>query len=65
LSINDRAVAQAYQDFLSVALDESAVVAVATWGLSDRHTWTKDKPRQDGSAVSLSIKNKIIKDNEY
>ncbi len=45
----DRAVAQAYQDFLAVALDEPAVVAVATWGLSDRYSWIQNESRQDGT----------------
>ncbi|HEY9770739.1 MAG TPA: endo-1,4-beta-xylanase [Coleofasciculaceae cyanobacterium] len=49
IASRDRAVARAYSDFLSVALDEPAVVAVATWGLSDRYTWTKDKLRPDGT----------------
>lgn len=35
----DRAVAAIYDRFLSVALDEPAVIAVVTWGLSDRYTW--------------------------
>lgn len=48
----DRVVADAYEDYLSVALDEPAVRAVITWGLSDRYTWlaSRDK-RLDGSAV--------------
>lgn len=45
----DRAVARAYSEFLSVALDEPAVIAVATWGLSDRYSWTQNKSRPDGS----------------
>lgn len=49
MKTRDRAVAQAYQDYLAVALDEPAVVAVATWGLSDRYTWLKNKPHQDGT----------------
>jgi endo-1,4-beta-xylanase len=41
---------------LSVALDESAVIAVVTWGLSDRYTWYNlwDKPyfrRRDGLPI--------------
>jgi endo-1,4-beta-xylanase len=35
----DQAVADMYSRFLSVALDETAVMAVVTWGLSDRYTW--------------------------
>jgi len=35
----DQAVADFYARFLAVALDETAVMAVVTWGLSDRFTW--------------------------
>jgi endo-1,4-beta-xylanase len=35
----DQAVADCYQRVLDVALDETAVTAVVTWGLSDRYTW--------------------------
>ena len=35
----DQAVADAYQRVLEVALDEKAVAAVITWGISDRYTW--------------------------
>jgi len=35
----DRAVAEVYARFVPVALDEAAVAAVITWGLSDRYTW--------------------------
>jgi endo-1,4-beta-xylanase len=35
----DQAVADLYARFLAVALDERAVMAVVTWGLSDRYTW--------------------------
>ena len=45
----DRAVAQAYSDYLGAALESTAVVAVSTWGLSDRYSWTSEKPRPDGT----------------
>jgi len=35
----DRAVADLYKQYLETALDETAVMAVVTWGLSDRYTW--------------------------
>ncbi len=35
----DRAVADCYGQFLDVALDEKAVAALVTWGLSDKYTW--------------------------
>jgi endo-1,4-beta-xylanase len=48
ISTRDRMVAAAYEDYLSVVLDEKAVIAVITWGLSDRYTWlTNFAPRPD------------------
>jgi len=45
----DRGVAQAYAEYLPVALDEPAVLGVITWGFSDRHTWlTGFRPRKTG-----------------
>ncbi|HXQ40164.1 MAG TPA: endo-1,4-beta-xylanase [Candidatus Udaeobacter sp.] len=35
----DQTVADLYSRYLNVVLDELAVVAVVTWGLSDRYTW--------------------------
>jgi endo-1,4-beta-xylanase len=35
----DRIIADLYRDFLSVALENKAVKAVLTWGLTDAHTW--------------------------
>ncbi|NEP11739.1 MAG: endo-1,4-beta-xylanase [Symploca sp. SIO2C1] len=52
INVRDRLVATAYEDFLSVVLDEPAVMAVFTWGLSDRDTWlSRFSPRKDGLAV--------------
>jgi endo-1,4-beta-xylanase len=46
----DRGVANAYRRFLGTALQEPAVVAVMTFGLSDRYTWLQeDYPRDDGA----------------
>ncbi|MBW4671806.1 MAG: endo-1,4-beta-xylanase [Cyanomargarita calcarea GSE-NOS-MK-12-04C] len=48
----DRLVARAYEDYLSVVLDEKAVIAVLTWGLSDRATWHSNyNPRPDRAPV--------------
>ena len=48
----DRKVAQHYYDYLSVVLDEPAVIGVLTWGLSDRYTWLSNyRPRSDGLPV--------------
>ena len=50
--LRDRLVANAYEEFLSTVLDEPAVIAVITWGLSDRYTWLSEfSPRSDGQAV--------------
>ena len=38
IETRDRIVAEAYEQYLSVALDEPAVIAVITWGLSDRYS---------------------------
>lgn len=35
----DQMLADAYRQFLDVALDEAAVKVVMTWGLSDRYSW--------------------------
>ncbi|MCP6758080.1 MAG: endo-1,4-beta-xylanase [Fischerella sp. CENA71] len=52
LKLRDRVVAAAYEDYLSVVLDEKAVIAVLTWGLSDRDSWiSKYAPRSDGLPV--------------
>ena len=48
----DRLVAQHYTDYLSVVLNEPAVIGVLTWGLSDRYTWLSNyRPRSDGLPV--------------
>lgn len=50
--VRDRMVASVYEDYLSVVLDEKAVIAVLTWGLSDRYTWHASfLPRSDGKPV--------------
>jgi endo-1,4-beta-xylanase len=35
----DKGVAETYEAYLSAALQEKAVVAVLTWGLTDKYTW--------------------------
>ena len=48
----DRAVADAYADYLDAVLAEPAVRAVLTWGLSDRYSWlSRYAPRPDGAPV--------------
>ncbi|NJM73679.1 MAG: endo-1,4-beta-xylanase [Scytonema sp. RU_4_4] len=48
IDVRDRIVASVYEDYLSVVLDEPAVIAVITWGFSDRDTWLSRYPRSDG-----------------
>jgi len=50
--VRDRIIARVYEDYLSAVLEEPAVIAVLTWGLSDRYTWLSDyKPREDKAPV--------------
>ena len=42
----DAEVARVYANFLGLVLHEPALSVVMTWGITDRHTWLKD--RQDG-----------------
>lgn len=50
--IRDRMIAALYEDYLNTVLDEPAVIAVLTWGLSDRYTWLSQvAPRHDGLPV--------------
>lgn len=52
VGIRDRIVGGIYEDYLSVLLEEPAVIAVLTWGLSDNYTWlSKQRPRTDGTPV--------------
>jgi endo-1,4-beta-xylanase len=52
LVARDRVVAGIYEDYLSTVLANQAVVAVITWGISDRYTWlTEYQPRFDRAAV--------------
>ncbi|TBR59880.1 glycosyl hydrolase family 10 [Westiellopsis prolifica IICB1] len=50
--VRDRIVAGIYEDYLNIVLDERAVIAVLTWGLSDKYTWVSNFfPRSDKLAV--------------
>jgi endo-1,4-beta-xylanase len=52
LQVRDRMVASVYEDFLVTVLDEPAVQAILTWGLSDRYSWLAEfYPRSDGLPV--------------
>jgi endo-1,4-beta-xylanase len=48
----DKAVADAYDQFLETVLENTSVIAVLTWGLSDKYSWlTTYAPRDDKQAV--------------
>jgi endo-1,4-beta-xylanase len=51
ITARDRIVAGVYEDYLSVMLDEPAVIAVLTWGLSDKNSWLANFPREDKAPV--------------
>lgn len=52
VKVRDRIVAKAYSDYLKVALEQPAVIAVLTWGLNDKHSWLNEfQPREDGAPV--------------
>lgn len=48
----DSIVAETYSDFLTAVLQEPALIAILTWGLSDKYTWlSRYAPRADGFPV--------------
>jgi endo-1,4-beta-xylanase len=50
VSARDQTVANVYLDYLSTVLREKSVVAVLTWGISDRYSWISGyKPRTDNA----------------
>jgi endo-1,4-beta-xylanase len=51
IETRDRRIAEVYEEYLTIMLDEPAVIAVITWGLSDRYTWLSQYPRRDGTPV--------------
>jgi endo-1,4-beta-xylanase len=52
IETRDRLVAEAYSDFLAVALDHRAVIVVTTWGLSDRYSWLSwNSPSSNGTPL--------------
>ena len=46
----DAAVASIYGGYLQAALAEPAVIAVLTWGLTDKYTWLAGQKRRDDGA---------------
>jgi endo-1,4-beta-xylanase len=50
VSTRDQTVANVYLDYLSTVLREKSVVAVLTWGISNRYSWISGyKPRSDNA----------------
>lgn len=48
----DKIVADKYYKYLTTILKYPSVIAVITWGISDRYTWlTKNFPRPDGTPI--------------
>jgi endo-1,4-beta-xylanase len=51
-STRDQAIATVYYNYLSTVLRHKGVIAVLTWGLTDRYTWIAEaRPRKDNSPV--------------
>jgi endo-1,4-beta-xylanase len=42
IAARDQLIAQTYQKYLTTVLQNQAVKAVLTWGLTDKHTWLND-----------------------
>ncbi len=55
LGERDRMVADAVAGLLEVAADEPAVTSVATWGLSDRHSWLQERTSETMQALEAPI----------
>ena len=52
IATRDQAIADMYYQYLNAVLSQKAVIAVLTWGLSDKYTWIADKnPRSDNAPV--------------
>lgn len=52
IKVRDRLVAKRIEEYLSAVLEEPAVIAVLTWGLSDSYTWlSQEHPRPDNAPV--------------
>ncbi|SRR5579883_55025 len=57
-ALRARSVAGVYEDYLSAVLEEPAVIAVLTWGLSDHYTWLAEgipEPNDKGRVRPLPL----------
>lgn len=50
IAARDEAVASVYGDYLSVLLDESAVIGVTTWGMMDKYSWLQRRNEVAGGS---------------
>lgn len=66
-ALRDPAVADVYRRYLDVALDEPAVKAILTFGLTDKYSWlNEDYPRHDGAnRRPLPFDNKMHRKPAY
>jgi endo-1,4-beta-xylanase len=52
INTRDQSIANIYYEYLSAVLANPAVIAVLTWGISDKYTWTaQSNPRADKAPV--------------
>jgi len=59
--VRDRIVAATYEDYLSVVLDQPAVIAVISWGLSDLYTWLAEfAPRPEDAPVRPLLLDRLM-----
>ena len=54
IAIRDRAIAGLDEDILSAMMEESTVIGVNTWEISDKHTWiSTDAPKDESTSMRL------------
>lgn len=58
----DAVVADTYRAYLDLVLDESSVLALSTWGLSDGYTWLNSfRPRADGAPQRPLLLDRVFR----
>lgn len=67
ITTRDNLVADRYAEYLSVCLENPDVIAILTWGISDRYTWIETQAkRADGLAVRpLPMDTNFVKKPAY
>jgi endo-1,4-beta-xylanase len=49
IALRDKAVAETYESYLKTVVSDPAVIAVLTWGITDKYTWLNgEDSRKDG-----------------